>query len=63
MDAERAQCPRRCRRAEVIAEALPEQFVPIDNYVVVAGDSYWKIAEDHLDPSAAAVRSPRSRTS
>ena len=25
-----------------------------DDYVVVAGDSYWKIAEDHLDPSAAA---------
>jgi nucleoid-associated protein YgaU len=25
-----------------------------DSYVVVAGDSYWQIAEDHLDPSAGA---------
>jgi nucleoid-associated protein YgaU len=24
-----------------------------DSYVVVAGDSYWEIAEDHLDPSAS----------
>lgn len=25
----------------------------MDDYVVVPGDSYWRIAEDHLDPSVA----------
>jgi hypothetical protein len=33
---------------------VPQDLVPppVGDYVVERGDSYWKIAEDHLDPSA-----------
>jgi LysM domain len=38
-----------------IDDVQVDEVVPIaDAYVVVAGDSYWQIAEDHLDPSASA---------
>jgi LysM domain len=35
-------------------EAQPSQTSALESYVVVAGDSYWEIAEDHLDPNAGA---------
>jgi hypothetical protein len=46
-----------------IARALPSQVVESeesgspagDTYVVERGDSYWKIAEDHLEPMAGGV--------
>ena len=37
-----------------VADAVPESLVSQDDYVVVAGDSYWRIAETHLDPVAGA---------
>jgi nucleoid-associated protein YgaU len=36
------------------AAVIPAALVSDDNYVVVAGDSYWRIAETHLDPAATA---------
>ncbi|HEX3090908.1 MAG TPA: LysM domain-containing protein, partial [Ilumatobacteraceae bacterium] len=35
-----------------VVETQLDLVAPVDSYVVVAGDSYWGIAEDHLDSSA-----------
>ena len=37
-----------------VADIIPDLVVFQDDYVVVAGDSYWRIAETHLDPAAGA---------
>ncbi len=35
------------------ADTIPDLLVFQDDHVVVAGDSYWRIAETHLDPFAS----------
>ena len=35
-------------------DVIPETLATADQYVVVPGDSYWRIAEHHLDPVARA---------
>ena len=36
-----------------VADTIPELLVFQDDHVVVAGDSYWRIAETHLGPLAS----------
>ncbi|MEO8265572.1 MAG: LysM peptidoglycan-binding domain-containing protein [Ilumatobacteraceae bacterium] len=37
-----------------VVDTIPDLLVFTDDYVVVAGDSYWRIAETHLGPLASA---------
>ena len=37
-----------------VDDTIPDLLVFRDDYVVVAGDSYWRIAENHLGPLASA---------
>ena len=37
-----------------VVDTIPELLVFSDDHVVVAGDSYWRIAESHLGPLASA---------
>ncbi len=48
--------PAAAIQAPPVATAAPQfdLLASGDSYVVVAGDSYWKIADNHLDPSADA---------
>jgi hypothetical protein len=40
--------------APPVADIQPPVVPAAERYVVVAGDSYWKIADDHLEPTASA---------